>query len=300
MSDYEGEKSESEIGECRVYRVNPGSAEASVVADGFDKPNGIALRSDGSFLIAHLGAEAGGVFQLHRSGEVMPFLLEVEGDPLPPTNFVLEDGQGRVWITVSTRALPRHLGYRSGAGDGFIVLLDHHGARIVADGLGYTNELALSPDGAWLYVNETFARRLSRFPLRDDGGLGARETVVEFGVGTFPDGLAFDEAGAVWVVSIVSNRVIRITPEGEPETILEDCDEAHLAWVERAYLTGTMGRAHLDRVESRCLRNISSIAFGGPDLRQVYLGCLLGERLATFRSPVAGSPPPHWRRCGGS
>jgi sugar lactone lactonase YvrE len=262
------------------------------------KPNGITLRPDGSFLIAHLGAEAGGVFQLQPSGEVMPLLLEVEGEPLPPTNFVLEDGHGRVWITISTRAVPRHLGYRPGDGDGFIVLSDYRGARFVADGLGYTNELALSPDGAWLYVNETFARRLSRFRLREDGALGARETVAEFGAGTFPDGLAFDETGAVWVVSIVSNRVIRITPEGDQETLLEDCDEAHLAWVEEAYLAGTMGRPHLDRVESRRLRNISSIAFGGPDLRQVYLGCLLGERLATFRSPVAGLPPPHWRRRG--
>ncbi len=263
------------------------------------KPNGIALRPDGSFLIAHLGAEAGGVFHLHPSGELMPFLLEVEGEALPPTNFVLEDGQGRVWITVSTRAMPRHLGYRPGEGDGFIVLSDRRGARIVADGLGYTNELALSPDGAWLYVNETFARRLSRFRLREDGALGIRETVAEFGAGTFPDGLAFDATGAVWVVSIVSNRVIRVTPEGDQEIILEDCDEAHLAWVEDAYLAGTMGRPHLDRVEGRCLCNISSIAFGGPDLRQVYLGCLLGERLATFRSPVAGLAPPHWQRHGG-
>ena len=42
------------------------------------------------------------------------------------------------------------------------------------------------------------------------------------------------------------------------------------------------------------LKNISSLAFGGPDLRTAYLGCLLGDSLMSFRSPVAGQPPTHW------
>jgi hypothetical protein len=55
-----------------------------------------------------------------------------------------------------------------------------------------------------------------------------------------------------------------------------------------------MNRPHLDTIISRRLRNISSLAFGGKDLKTVYLGCLLGDSLATFRSPVAGRPPVHW------
>ena len=61
---------------------------------------------------------------------------------------------------------------------------------------------------------------------------------------------------------------------------------------------GTLGRAHLDRIASRRLRNISSLAFGGPDLKTVTLGCLLGDSLACFRSPVAGLPLPHWETPG--
>jgi hypothetical protein len=67
-----------------------------------------------------------------------------------------------------------------------------------------------------------------------------------------------------------------------------------VAWVEEAFQSGTMARHHLDRVSSRKLRNISSLAFGGSDLRTAYLGCLLGDSIATFRSPVPGHPPPHW------
>ena len=42
------------------------------------------------------------------------------------------------------------------------------------------------------------------------------------------------------------------------------------------------------------LKNISSLAFVGADRRTVVLGCLLGDSLACFASPVAGLPPVHW------
>ena len=264
----------------------PGGAEL--------RPNGIALLPDGSFLIAHLGAEDGGVYRLWRDGRVEPWLVEVEGRPLPPTNFVLPDAQGRTWISVSTRRSPRALGYRPGAGDGFIVCVDGRGARIAADGLGYTNEVALHPDGRWLYVNETFARCLSRFALRADGSLGTKEVVAQFGPGTFPDGLAFDEEGHAWVVSIVSNRLIRVAPDGTQTLWLEDAAPAHQAWVEAAFEAGQMDRPHLDGIRSQRLRNISSIAFAGADRRTGVLGCLLGDRLATLRLPASGALPLHW------
>lgn len=260
------------------------------------RPNGIALRSNGSFLLAELGETSGGVFELGRDGSVRPFVLRADGIDLPPTNFVHEDALGRVWITVSTRKTPRAAAYRADVADGFIVLCDARGARIVAEGLGYTNEALPSPDGRYLYVNETFSRRLTRFRIAANGALESRETVTAFGAGTFPDGLAFDAEGAVWITSIVSNRVIRVAPDGSQQLVLEDCDPAHLAWVEQAFLAGEMGRPHLDGIKSRCLRNISSLAFGGPDLRTAYLGCLLGDALAAFRSPVAGATPVHWRR----
>ena len=258
------------------------------------KPNGIALRADGSFLIAHLGQEAGGLYGLARDGALRPILEALDGAPLPPSNYAMEDAAGRIWLTVSTRLMPRNLGYRADVADGFIVVIDGRGARVAADGLGYTNEVQIHPSGDWLYVNETFARRLSRFPLSADGALGPRETVTEFGPGSFPDGLTFDSQGAVWITCIVSNRVIRVLPDGGQQIVLEDSDPEHLAWVEAAYRAGELGRPHLDQAVSAKLRNISSLAFGGPDLKTVYLGCLLGDSIASFRSPVAGHPPLHW------
>jgi sugar lactone lactonase YvrE len=257
-------------------------------------PNGIALERAGSFLIAHLADDVGGVWRLHRDGRAEAVLTEIEGKPMPAVNFVLVDAQDRIWATISTRRQPRSLSYRADVADGFVLLIDKKGARIVADGIGFTNEVRLDAAERELTVVETFARRLTRFDVAADGSLSGRRVIAEFGAGTYPDGIALDVEGAVWVTSVVSNRVLRVTRDGKIEQLLEDADPEHLAWVEAAYRANTMGRPHLDQIKSKTLRSIASIAFGGPDLRTAYLGCLLGDRLPCFRSPVAGLPMAHW------
>ena len=281
-----------------VAIIHPGGFVGRVQARGFDRPlraNGIALEPGGAAIVAQLGPDDGGVFRLRPDGEVEPVVTEVDGVALPPTNFVLRDGDGRLWITVSTRRRPRELGFRPDVGDGFIVLADRRGARIVADGLGYTNECLLSPDGATLWVNETFGRRLSAFRVAADGSLSDRRIVSAFGPGTFPDGLALDAEGGLWLTSPVSNRIVRVAPDGSATTLLEDADPAHVAAVEQSWRAGTMGRPHLDAVTGAVLKGLSSLAFGGADLRTAYLGCLQGDHIHAFTTPVAGVAPPHWR-----
>jgi len=258
------------------------------------RPNGICLEKDGSFLVAHLGETTGGVYRLARDGAVSVFLDHVDGSPLPPSNYVFTDRAGRRWMTVSTRHVPRAAAYRGDVADGFVVLVDDKGARIVADALGYTNEAYVSPDGNALYVNETFGRRLLRYAILPSGDLGRREVVTEFGKGVFPDGLAFDQDGCVWISSIISNRVIRVFPDGGQQLVVEDADTAHVDRVEDAFLHGTLGRPHLDNAGNTLLKNISSIAFGGAGLRTLHLGCLLGDSIACLRQDVAGYPPVHW------
>ena len=261
------------------------------------RPNGIALMPDGSFLLAHLGDRTGGVYRLTEDGGLSPFCLEVEGEPLPPSNYVHLDSLGRVWITVSTRHIPRAAAYRADVADGFILLVGTDGkARMVADGLGYTNECLVHPNGKQLYVNETFARRLSSFDIAADGSLGNKRVVAEFGPGTFPDGLTFDELGGIWITSIVSNRVIHIPVAGEQTVYLEDVQQDRLTWVEEAFQEKIMGRPHLDQCHGDLLQNISSLAFGGADLKTMYLGCLLGERIAYLQSSSRISRQRNFRR----
>ena len=46
LSDYEGDRAESEIGANHVYRIDGATGELTVVADDFDKPNGLAFSPD--------------------------------------------------------------------------------------------------------------------------------------------------------------------------------------------------------------------------------------------------------------
>jgi len=50
LSDDEGVKAESEIGACHVYRFDPATGDLQIVADDFDKPNGLAFSPDESLL----------------------------------------------------------------------------------------------------------------------------------------------------------------------------------------------------------------------------------------------------------
>ena len=222
--------------------------------------------------------------------------MTVDGEPLTSTNFVTIDAAGRTWISMSTRHVPREAAFNAQTADGFIAVIDARGPRIVADAIGFTNECRVDPGGHWLYVNETYGRRLSRFPII--GGahwrLGAKEVVHHFTEGDFPDGLAFDAEGGVWVACVVSNRVLRIDAGGLASVVVADPDPALVARAESAYAEGSLSRADIDSGGTRALRNVSSVAFGGPDLKTVYLGNLAGSRLATFRSPIAGAAPPHW------
>lgn len=281
-----------------VTAIAPDGAQQSFLASsGADgrpavQPNGIAIDRDGSFLLANLG-EPGGVWRLWRDGRLEPFCLEVAGEPLPPCNYVLLDEEG-AWITVSTRHRPRAQAYRPDVADGFIVRVDRRGARVVADGLGYTNEVQLDASRRRLLVVETFGRRLTSFRIGAGASLAEPTVVATFGHGTFPDGLAVDEEGGLWVASIVSNRVLRVDPGGAVRTLLQDCDGRRLDEVEAAFLEGRMDRSYLDRDLGSRLHNVSSLAFSGEDRRTVHLGCLLSDSLATFPAPVAGLPPVHW------
>ena len=262
------------------------------VPEGF-MPNGFALCPDRSFLIANLGP-TGGVYRMTITGELTPFLLEIDGQPLPPINFVNRDREGGVWISVSIRKMPREEAFRRDTADGFIIYAGSDGVRIVADSIGFSNENKHDASGRWLYVNETMARRLSRFAVVGAGQLGPRETVVEFSNGIFPDGLDFDADGGIWIASVVSNRLVRIGPDGVQTVVLDDSDPEAVAAAEAAFAHDEFGREHIDAGKAGVLGNLASVTFGGPELDTLYLGSLFSDRIATLPSPVSGLAPAHW------
>ncbi|MEL6288421.1 MAG: SMP-30/gluconolactonase/LRE family protein [Pseudomonadota bacterium] len=264
---------------------------------GVDLPvraNGIAFEADGSLLLAHLGDLRGGIYRLSSDGRCSVVCATVDGALLPPANFVTSGPDGRIWLTVSTRKIPRAEDYRADAASGFIAVVDDASgdARIVADGLGYTNECCFSPDGGTLYVNETFAQRLSAFEVHD-GGLRGRRTVTVFGPGDFPDGVAATADGGLVVTCIVSNRVIHVAADGTQTVWIDGSVPGDVAAAVTAFNSGALLSQHLQAARGATLAMTSSLAFGGADLSTGYLGTLGGTAVPAFTAPVAGAALRH-------
>lgn len=276
-----------------ISRISPDgtvsrAVEADLIAEGF-LPNGIALTPAGQFLFANLG-EAGGIWRVGVTGPARPVATEVDGQPIPPANFVLLDGD-RIWITQSA-ASRGHAHFTADEKTGRIILLEGGRTRVVADGLTWTNELRISPDRRFVFVNETFACRITRYVLGANGSL-SNPVQILLPPGTFPDGLAVDAEGGLWVACVVSNRILRIAPDLTWTVLLEDLAPDFAA----------LAHAHADRaltrdmiVNSRGARvsNLSSLAFGGPDRRMLYLGGLGIDGIQCLDVPVAGQPMAHW------
>ena len=78
----------------------------------------------------------------------------------------------------------------------------------------FTNGLAVSPDGRWLWVVESYEPRLSRFDLA--AGDGRAELVRRFD-GTVLDGLACTADGGLLVSCYRPDRIYHFSPSGAVE-----------------------------------------------------------------------------------
>jgi gluconolactonase len=257
-------------------------------------PNGIAFDRDGNILIANFGTDA--IELMTRDGHSRTLYDRIDGVPLGKTNFVLADSRGRIWFTVTTRLTPWTRSINEKAPDGYVGLIDERGLRIVADGFIGTNEIRLDAKEEWLYVVESNARRISRLRVRGDGSLHGREVFGPSNLGGVPDGFAFDSVGNLWITLIMAERLVALTPEGDLLTLLDDGNPAAIEQFDRHFWAGTMSPEIMATCKGTLAPWMASLTFGGPDLKTVYLGSLMGHTLPSFESPVAGLAMAHWSR----
>lgn len=270
-------------------RTSP-AVEADLIGSGF-RPNGIAMTADGDFLFANMG-RAGGVWRVGRRGDAQPFATELDGQPIPRTNFVLVDGD-RTWITISSRAR-KHEHFSADEDTGQILLVHDGRVSVATGGLNWTNEVRISPDSKHLFVNETFACRTTRYDVTADGGL-TNPVRIQYPRDTYPDGMAFDAEGALWVVCVISNRIIRLAPDLTWTVLFEDVDHSDLEAVASSHASRQLTWDQVAQSRGSRVSNLTSIAFGGADLRTIYLGGLGIDSIYMLPSPVAGLPMEHSR-----
>jgi gluconolactonase len=272
-----------------VCRVHP-DRDPEVLGAGIADPNGFSRRPDGSFLVA--GLSDGRLYEIAPDGSTRVLLESIGAAPLGSVNYACAEGSRRIWVSVMTRHLPWVPALQSHVHDGYIIRIDGDGAHaeIVADGLDLTNEVKVSPDGAYLYAVETLGSRIVRFPIRPDGSLGAKQGVgpETLGRGALPDGITFDAAGNLWITVISHNALWVIDRDGAVHRVYSDPNAAAVEAMARALeqRTGTLDHLLACMAVDGPLRLPTSLAFGGPDGRTAFVGSVGLTHLLTFRAPA--------------
>ena len=255
-------------------------------------PNGLAFAGDGSIYVSNFGTDCLEI--MSRSGETRVLIDNIDGQPIGKVNFVLRDSRDRLWLTISTRIRNWMEAVSPNIADGFIALVEGDRIRIVADGLGFTNEIRFDAREEWLYAVETTRRRITRFRLQPDGRLTDRETYGPSDTGGFIDGIAFDSYGNLWGTHIMSDRIFALTPDGDLRILLDDDNPEPSAALFEAFEKDAATPELMLACGGTLAPWFASVTFGGADLRNVYIGSLRGSRIPWFRSPLAGLPMVHW------
>jgi gluconolactonase len=123
----------------------------------------------------------------------------------------------------------------------------------LAEGMGTTNGIEVSPDGRTLYVNESAQRKIWSFAIDTDGNLSGKKLFKSFEDHGF-DGMRCDVDGNLYVTRYGKGTVVKLSPAGEVLT-------------------------EIDVLGSKP----SNICFGGPDGRTAYVTEVEHTRIVSFR-----------------
>lgn len=254
----------------RCARIDP-DGRTSFFGNLGGVPNGICLDPEGNCIVANIGN--GEVQSLTPAGGHTVLMTHAEGKRIYTPNFPFYDFAGRLWVTNSTDNPDVDAALQSPVPDGSLVVMAGGRARIVASGIYFANGVALDEKEEYVYVAETMQRRILRYRIFPDNGVGPADVYGPPVLGPlgYPDGIAFDEAGNLWVAFPAANAIGFIDPQGRLEMVIEDPQGAII----------------------RCPANI---CFGGPDRKTAFIGSLSGTNIPYFPVPYPGMRLVHQKR----
>ena len=241
-----------------VYRRAADGSVTTVVAKRRGV-GGIALHADGGLVIS-------GRDVCHVRDGTTRILFE-RPDGVGGFNDLFTDAEGRVYAG-ALRSNPFGEDAGRSAGELYRIEGENMAVELYGD-VRLSNGIGFSPDGRILYHSDTAAGHIIAHDVAEDGAVSGRRVFTRVAPGA-PDGLAVDEAGAVWVACYGGGCVARYAPGGR-----------------------------LDRRLEVPARGVASLCFGGSDRRDLYVvtadstddANLAGSILAT-RVEVPGLPVP--------
>jgi sugar lactone lactonase YvrE len=205
---------------------------------------------------------------------------EDHGFVLPASPAVrLNDGRsdpaGNFWVgSMRNNVGPDGESLEAGGTDGKLFRITPDGVvRVVQEGLMISNTLCWSPDRTRFYFADTMRNLIWEYAYdAASGEIGQQRVFFEGFERGWPDGSAMDAEGYLWNCRYGGRCVVRVAPDGK-----------------------------IDRVIDMPVSNITTCAFGGPDLRRLYVTSAgaQGERLAgslfSIETSVAGQAENRFR-----
>jgi D-xylono/L-arabinono-1,4-lactonase len=209
---------------------------------------GLTVQEDGGLLLFMEKASV----KLWKDGALRTLVESTPGEENGRFNDVIADPVGRVFC--GTLPADGHKGslYRMEI-DGTL--------RKVLEGFTCANGMGFTPDRTGFYIIDSPTRQVARYDYTErTGDLLHRRVVVELpeSLGV-PDGMTVDAKGFVWVAVWGGSCLLRFSPEGREDR--------------RIYFTA---------------RLVSSITFGGSDLKEAYVTTAGGDNRAE-NGPAAGA-----------
>lgn len=124
-----------------------------------------------------------------------------------------------------------------------------------AEPMNFANGMALARNGSALFVIETFDRKVSRIAIGPDGKPAGRADYATRLPG-LPDGLAFDDAGNLYVSCYEPSRILRVDSRGKVDIYIEDvtahvlCHPTNIAFDGATLYSANLGRWHITKIAS--------------------------------------------------
>lgn len=198
------------------------------------------------------------------TGESSVFAAGRSDLPMRVPNYPVIRADNSLWVSDS--------GSCWDASDGLIWSIDAHGecTRATSEPLSFPNGLALSPEGDYLYLLETFPPALKRLPIDVGGALGPPELVSEL-PGTVPDGLAFTSDGDILIGCYRPDQVILFSREDAAVSVV--------------YADPT----------GRFLAGAANLCFAGAELDRLIVSNVGGNHLTELMTGLRGIRPNSWR-----
>lgn len=201
------------------------------------------------------------VYARKGDGTLVTISRGTQDRPMRIPNFPVLDEAGNLYVSDSG-SWPE--------GGGCIYRINPSGETVVwtTQAHHFTNGLALSPDGDFLYVVESLLPGVSRIPILSDGSAGKSEIVCLM-PGTVPDGLAFDQAGRLFISCYRPDRVYRLDVDGTLAIVADDFQGTAIAAPTNIVFAGagrktiyvaSLGRWHIAAMEA----DVSGVALRYP------------------------------------